>query len=155
MRCLPTTSRAAIACSAVCLALLGCAGSLDHPERFAYLGSGQPDAGPDNVSSDGGCDPVNDIFPPNCTTSACHSAQSQQANLDLESPGLPKRLVNKPAHGGPGYLIDAKTPAQSVLYVKVTDNPPFQFQMPLGASPLSPDEMACLQAWVVQAAAAP
>src|SRR5258708_3565347 len=125
---------------AICLALLGCAGSLDHPERFAYLGAG-PDAGPSGTSSNGGCDPVTVISPPSCAPSACHSAQSQQANLDLESPGLPKRLVNKPAHGGPGYLIDAKTPAQSVLYEKVTDNPPFQFQMPLGASPLSPDEI--------------
>ena len=86
--------------------------------------------------------------PPSCTASACHSAQSQQANLDLESPGLPLRLVNKLAHGGPGYLIDSKNPGQSVLYLKVTANPPFQFQMPLGAPPLSPDEMACLLAWV-------
>jgi len=136
---------------AVCVALLGCAGSLDHPERFAYLGSGS-DAGPANASSDGGCDPITDIFPLSCTTSACHSVQSQQANLDLESPGLPKRLVNKPAHGGPGYLIDSKSPGNSVLYLKVTDNPPFQFQMPLGAPPLSSDEMSCLLAWVQAAA---
>ncbi len=147
MRCSPSTSRAAFACSAVCLALLGCAGSLDHPERFAYLGQG-PDAGPSGSPSDGGCDPVTDIFPPSCTVSACHSAQSQQGNLDLESPGLPKRLVDKLAHGGPGYLIDSKNPGQSVLLLKVTDNPPFQFQMPLGAPPLSPDEIACLQKWV-------
>ena len=32
MRCSLSTSRAAFACSAVCLALLGCAGSLDHPK---------------------------------------------------------------------------------------------------------------------------
>jgi hypothetical protein len=91
---------------------------------------------------------VTDIFTPSCTASACHSAQSQQANLDLESSGLPLRLVNKLAHGGPGYLIDSKNPGQSVLYLKVTANPPFQFQMPLGTPPLSPDEMACLLAWV-------
>jgi hypothetical protein len=151
MRCSPSTSRAAFVSSAVCLALLGCAGSLDHAERFAYLG-GSPDAGPAAPPSDGGCDPVTDIFPPSCTASACHSAQSQQANLDLESSGLPFRLVNKLAHGGPGYLIDSKNPGQSVLYLKVTANPPFQFQMPLGAPPLSPDEMACLQAWVQAAA---
>lgn len=151
MRCSLSTSRAAFASSAICLALLGCAGSLDHPERFAYLGDG-PDAGPVDSGSDGGCNPVTDIFPPSCTTSACHSAQSQQGNLDLESPGLPKRLVNKAAHGGPGYLIDAANPAQSVLYLKVTASPPFQFQMPLGAPPLSVDEMACLKAWVDAAA---
>ena len=151
MRCSPSTSRAAFACSAVFFALLSCAGSLDHPERFAYLGAG-PDGGPPDLSSDGGCNPVTDIFPPSCTTSACHSAQSQQGNLDLESPGLPKRLMDKLAHGGPGYLIDSKNPGQSVLFLKVTDNPPFQFQMPLGAPPLSTDEMKCLQAWVQSAA---
>ncbi len=147
MRFSPSTSRAAFVSSAICLALLGCAGSLDHPERFAYLAAG-PDAGSPGPASDGGCDPVTDIFPPSCTASACHSTQSQQANLDLESSGLPLRLVNKLAHGGPGYLIDSKNPGQSVLYLKVTANPPFQFQMPLGAQPLSPDEMACLLAWV-------
>jgi len=153
MSCSPSTWRAAFASSAICLALFGCAGSLDHPERFANLGQG-PDAGPVNPPSDGGCDPVVDIFPVGCSTSACHSAQSQQANLDLESPGLPARLVGKTAHGGPGLLIDPQNPAQSVLLLKVTSNPPFQFQMPLGAPPLSPDEMACLQAWV-QAAVTP
>jgi hypothetical protein len=150
MRCSPSIWRAAFASSAVCLALLGCAGSLDHPERFANLST--PDAGAVNPSSDGGCDPATDIFPLSCSTSACHSAQSQQGNLDLESSGLPKRLVDKQAHGGPGFLIDSKNPGQSVMVLKVTDTPPFQFQMPLGAPPLSPEEMACLQAWVQAAA---
>jgi len=126
MSCSPSTWRAAFVSSAVCLALLGCAGSLDHPERFANLGQG-PDAGPVNPPPDGGCDPVGSIFPVSCSTSSCHSAQSQQANLDLESPGLPSRLVGKPAHGGPGLLIDRQNPAQSVLLLKVTSNPPFQF----------------------------
>jgi hypothetical protein len=151
MRCSPSTWRAAIASSAACLALFGCAGSLDQPERFANLSS--PDAGPVDPSSDGGCDPVIVMFPLSCSTGACHSAQSQQGNLDLESAGLPGRLVGKQAHGGPGLLIDKPNPAQSVMLLKVTDNPPFQFQMPLGAPPLSPDEMACLQGWVDAAAA--
>jgi hypothetical protein len=94
------------------------------------------------------------IFPVSCSTSSCHSAQSQQGTLDLESAGLPNRLVGKPAHGGPGLLIDRQNPSQSVLLLKVSANPPFQFQMPLGAPPLSPGEMACLQAWV-QAAVTP
>ena len=152
MRCSPSISRAAFATSAVCLALLGCAGALDRPERFGNLS--RPDAGSVDPSSDGGCDPIIVMFPLSCSTSACHSAQSQQGNLDLESPGLPKRLVGKAAHGGPGLLIDASNPAQSVMLLKVKDTPPFQFQMPLGAPPLSPEEMACLQGWV-DAAVAP
>src|SRR5207245_1552732 len=94
MSCSASISRAVFASSAVCLALLGCAGSLDHPERFANLGQG-PDAGPVNPPSDGGCDPVVDIFPLSCSTSSCHSAQSQQGNLDLDSLGLPNRLVGQ------------------------------------------------------------
>jgi len=151
MSCSPSIWPAAIACSAALIALGGCAGSLDHPERFANLSF--PDAGAP-PSSDGGCDPPIDLFPLSCSTSACHSAQSQQANLDLESAGLPARLVGKQAHGGPGLLIDAQEPAQSVMLLKVSDTPPFQFQMPLGAPPLSAAEIACLSAWV-QAAVTP
>ena len=93
MRSLRSTSLAAIAYSL----LAACAGSLDHPERFAYLANG-PDAGETPIDlDDAGCDPVRDIFPPSCTTSACHSAQSQQGKLDLQSPGLPLRLGGKKA----------------------------------------------------------
>jgi len=148
MSCSASTWRAVCACSAWA-ALAACAGALDHPERFTNLGT--PDAGQVSAS-DGGCDPVGQMFPLNCSTSACHSAQSQQANLDLESPGLPARLVGKPAHGGPGLLIDAANPGQSVMVLKVLDPPPFEFQMPLGAPPLSPEDVACLQAWVSEAA---
>ena len=147
MRCSRSTSRAAIACS---LALIGCAGGLSSPERFAYLGA-PPDGGSAPSDSDGGCDPVTDIFPPNCTTSACHSAATKQANLDLESAGLPQRLLNAPAHGGPGLLIDKANPLQSVLYTKVTDTPPFGFQMPLSGA-LSADEISCLRDWITAAA---
>ena len=153
MSCSPSTWRARFASSAACLALLGCAGSLDHPERFENLGN--PDAGQVTPPSDGGCDPVIDIFPVSCATSACHSTQSQQGNLDLQSTGLPQRLVNQTAHGGPGLLIDKQNPAQSVLLLKLMNPPPFGFQMPLGAPPLSPAEIACIQAWVQAAAAAP
>ena len=153
MRCLHSTSRAAIACSLLLGA--GCAGSLDHPERFAYLANPPDAGGGPGGSDDAGCDPVTDIFPPSCTTSACHSAQSQQGNLDLQSAGLPQRLVGKQAHGGPGLLIDPAHPDQSVLLLKLGDNPPFQFQMPLGAPPLSADEIACLTAWVDAAVTPP
>ena len=146
MRSFRSTSLAAIACS-----LLACAGSLDRPERFAYLNAprdgGTGDGGLD-TDVDAGCNPIADIFPPNCTTGACHGAQSQQGALDLESAGMPQRLVDKRAHGGPGMLIDSQNPDQSVLYTKLFDPPPFQFQMPLGASALSTDELNCVQTWI-------
>ncbi len=88
------------------------------------------------------------IFIPSCTTSTCHSARSQQGNLDLESPGLPQRLLNVQASGGPGRIIDTANPDQSVLYTKLLNPPPFKFQMPLGRPQLSADDVLCVQQWV-------
>lgn len=147
----PPTSPSRCACSALAAMLLAsCAGSLADPERFAYLDGGD-DGGGVVSGGDGGCDPVATIFVPSCATGACHTAQTQQANLDLQSPGLPQRLVEKPASGGPGFLIDSLDPSKSVLYLKVTSSPPFNFQMPLGAPPLSSDEVACIRTWVAAA----
>ena len=144
----PPTSPSRCACSALAAVLLAsCAGSLDDPGRFGYLDGGD-DGGGVVPTGDAGCDPVPTVFVPSCATSACHSAQTQQANLDLQSPGLPQRLVEKRASGGPGYLIDSQDPGKSVLYLKVTSSPPFNFQMPLGAPPLSSDEVACILTWV-------
>lgn len=138
--------RSACACSAA-LSLAACAGPLDDPARFDYLDAGPAgDAGAER--GDGGCDPVATLFLQSCATSSCHSTRAQQGKLDLESPGLPHRLVDAQASGGPGLLIDAKNPDRSVIYTKVTDTPPFKFQMPLGAPPLNADELACIQAWV-------
>src|SRR2546428_13784966 len=129
MSCSASFSRAVFVSSAVCLALLGCAGSLDHPERFANLGQG-PDAGPVNPPSDGGCDPVVDIFPLSCSSSSCHSAQSQQGNLDLESPGLPNRLVGKTAHGGPRPPVHPPEPPPNLLPLHGTSQSPLPVPMP-------------------------
>ena len=143
-------SRWATACSALLLAS-GCAGALSDPQRFAYLNADGGEGGSGSLS-DGGCDPVPSIFIPSCATGACHSAQAQQAGLDLESPGMPARFLNKKASGGPGLLIDGQHPLQSVLLTKLGDTPPFNFQMPLGAPPLGADEIACIQMWVAGAA---
>jgi hypothetical protein len=143
----PPTSPSRCACSALAAVLLAsCAGSLDDLGRFARLDGGND--GGVGPTGDGGCDPVPTVFVPSCATSACHSAQTQQANLDLQSPGLPQRFVEKRATGGPGYLIDSQDPGKSVLYLKVTSSPPFNFQMPPGAPPLSSDEVACILTWV-------
>ncbi len=129
------------------LLLAGCAGPLEDPARFDYLDAG-PGSDAGVTGGDGGCDPVTSIFIPSCNTSSCHSARAQQGNLDLESRGLPHRLVNVAASGGPGLLINSGDPDLSVLYTKVSGTPPFKFQMPLGRPPLGPDELACLQQWV-------
>jgi hypothetical protein len=131
--------------------LTACAGALTDPQDFSYL----QDAGTlldDGGSIGGGCDPVSTLFVPTCATASCHSAITQQAGLDLESPGLPGRLVGRKCTGGPGFLIDKDHPDQSVMYTKVTSTPPFNFQMPLGGSPLDDDQIGCIKEWVEAAA---
>lgn len=145
MSCMRSTLRLACVCSAALLA--ACAGALEDPARFDYLDAG-PGSDAGFARGDGGCDPVPAIFVPTCATASCHSARAQQGKLDLESPGLPHRLVGAQAAGGPGLLIDPKNPDQSVLLTKLGDTPPFKFQMPLGRAPLGADDVACVQDWV-------
>ena len=105
-------------------------------------------AGSDGGSPDAGCDPVKTFFIPTCATGLCHGNVIQQASLDLESAGMPQRLINQPGFGGPGVIIDPVDPDKSLLFTKVGPAPPFNFQMPLGLDPLSPAEVACLRAWI-------
>jgi hypothetical protein len=135
------------------VSLCGCPGALEDPSAFDYLLDGGLPGGPGTITP-GSCDPVTQIFPMTCATGACHSAAGMQNKLDLQSPGLPERLVGKAAFGGPGLLIDPTSPDSSVLYLKVTDHPPFGFQMPLVGGPLPDDQVACLKEWVEQAVTA-
>jgi hypothetical protein len=177
----PGAPLAALALAALCAAAGagGCAGALEDPARFVYLledagkpaDAGPPDAGPPadagpdagaDAGSDGGaggsgCDPVTAFFGPSCATGACHSADRQQGDLDLASPGMPGRLIGRSVNGYPGLLIiDPTNPDNSLLYTKVTSNPPGNgFQMPLGADPLSDLQVACLLDWVRSAATNP
>jgi hypothetical protein len=123
----------------------------DAGPRDGGLDAGTHDAGP----PDAGCNPVTLFFGPTCATGLCHSADIQQANLDLSSPGMPGRLVGKASNGYPGLLlIDPANPDNSLMYTKTTANPPGNgFQMPLALDPLTDVESACLLEWVRNAAA--
>jgi hypothetical protein len=134
----------------------GCAGALEDPSRFDYLfqDGGLNSQGEGGNPGSGTCDPVTQIFPMTCATAPCHSAAAMQNHLDLQSPGLPERLVGKQAFGGPGLLIDPMNPDDSVLYLKVTSTPPFGFQMPLVGGPLSQDQVECIKTWVENAVTA-
>ena len=109
---------------------------------------GGHDGGADGGHADAGCDPVKTFFIPTCATGLCHGSVIQQASLDLESPGMPQRLINQPGFGGPGVIIDPADPDKSLLYTKLSPLPPFNFQMPLGLDPLTPAEVSCLRSWI-------
>ncbi len=156
-----------------------CAGALEDGDRFAVLDGGD-DAGPADAGDggvevkdagidggaddagtldagppDAGCNALVTIIAPTCATALCHSAREQQGSLDLQSPGLPGRLIGVAASGGPGLLIDAARPDSSVLYLKVLSPPPFGAQMPLLGAQLTADQVACLRSWIHAAVGAP
>ena len=156
-----------LAVFALATGFYGCPGALEDPDRFDYLfeDSGYV-LGPDGgviipladagivSGADGGCDPPTTIFPTTCATAACHSSALQQAHLDLQSPGLPTRLIGKAAYTCAGDLINASNPDSSVLYLQVTAAPPDTFRMPLGGT-LTDEQIACMKQWVENAVSTP
>jgi hypothetical protein len=128
----------ALACASLCaLAALcvACPGSLDDPGRFSWDGGGCADA-------------PTAIFAVTCTDSQCHTTMYKAQGLDLQSPDVAARLVGVAATGGAGLLVDPMSPAQSVLYTKLSFSPPFGSQMPLGKTPLDDATVACVLAWI-------
>ncbi len=129
------------------------AGATDAGASDAGAGdAGHPDGGThDGGIPDAGCNPVVALFGPTCATGLCHGADTQQGHLDLESPGMPGRLVGLAGFGGPGLIIDPAHPDSSLMLTKLTTDPPFNFQMPLGLDPLTASETACIRDWVHRA----
>ena len=174
-------SACAVSALLACALSASCAGALEDGDRFALLDAGgdagMADAGGDGgvdikdggvsdagVSDaggldagnvDAGCNALTTVIAPTCATALCHSSGTQQGSLDLQSPGLPYRLVNVPAAGGPGLLIDPNHPESSVLYLKVLSPPPYGAQMPLLGQALDAQQVACLKSWIHAAVGAP
>ena len=129
----------AIAVGAIALLASGCPGTL--ADKLAFI---ENDAG--------SCGDVpTTLFQPTCAASGCHSAVNPAGQLDLESPDVASRLVDKPANGlCSGTLADPLNPTKSVLYLKLTSAPPCGSRMPLGATPLADSEMACVKSWIAE-----
>jgi len=121
------------------LVLIGCAGELDDPARFA----------PQPLST-ASCD-AEAVFRAKCTS--CHGAASALGQLSLEGPDLAAKLRDKAASGGPGKLVDPGAPDASVLVTKLAATPPFGGRMP-PADALTADETACITSWVRSVASA-
>jgi hypothetical protein len=52
-----------------------------------------------------------------------------------------------------GRIVVADEPCSSVLYLKVSDTPPYGSRMPLGGVPMNPDELRLLHDWIAEGAA--
>ncbi len=126
-------------------ALAGCPGSLEDPARFdSEFGIGDAGTG----GSSPACPDIPTFLATTCGTAGCHSAASPQQNLDLVSPDVLTRLSGQSAMEGPGLLIDTSDPASSVLYLKMVSPPPFGSLMPLGGTPVSAANLACVLGWI-------
>jgi len=118
--------------------VVGCPGSLDDPQRFQAAGLESCDVR------------VTQIFATICSVSGCHSSTDPAQGLDLQSPGVPSRLVGVAPTGSgcSGVLVDPKNPTASLLYEKLTNAPPCGIPMPFGGKPLSSHDLSCVAAWI-------
>jgi hypothetical protein len=102
-----------------------------------------------------------------CATLGCHSGSSPAAGFLFTEAVVrqPKdELVDKPnkGYGGVmpgclanvGKLIDRAQPEKSILYTKVTAQPPCGNRMPVGIV-LADAEVACILNWIKSVASAP
>lgn len=116
------------------IALAGCPGSLEDPDRFA--------------EQFGTCPDTPALIAKSCASANCHAAENPSAGLDLASDDVIGRLSGQKAAGSAGLLVDPSAPAESVLYTKVTDAPPFGSRMPLGGNPLDDAQVDCILSWI-------
>jgi hypothetical protein len=113
---------------------LACPGHIDDPERFRQCA----------------IDVEVDVFRQTCGASGCHVAGANAAaGLDLTSPGVASRLVNKPSTcNGKLYLSG---PSEGFLLEKVSqDMPTCGTRMPATGT-LTDEELRCLRLWAASA----
>jgi hypothetical protein len=93
------------------------------------------------------------LFMPKCA--GCHSATSPTKNLDLATAGIAARMLNKVSTCMNQPLIAGTltgTAPTGLLFKKLQGNVSgCGVQMPAGAPPLTPVEMACVNDWAVAA----
>jgi hypothetical protein len=118
------------------LAAAGCAGELEHPERFATCPPGY----------------VEQLFATRCA-GPCHEGAEAEAALDLVATGLEARLVGETSATPfcEGRLLidpDGVEPADHLLLDKLQEQPSCGARMPFGGEALSASEIECVRRWV-------
>ena len=90
------------------------------------------------------------VFAPSCALSGCHN-DAAFPNLSLGQAYA--NIVNKPSSSPDQPLIKPNDPANSYLYLKVTNGEGISgTQMPKGAAPLSENQLAILAEWIERGA---
>jgi hypothetical protein len=98
-----------------------------------------------------GCNAACTTFHSTCATTGCHTTEDPQSNLDLQSPGLVKRVSNADAEsaqcGGQKILVPGNS-AQSIIYTKLLATPSCGIRMPLTGM-LSTADIDCVRRWTL------
>jgi hypothetical protein len=127
--------------SALSAMVAACAGTLDDPGRFSDLtGDPSPARTATKPCSDGSV-----ILAQKCGTAGCHSSADHAGDLDLASPGVSSRVLDRPSKTG-GLLVDPNAPQQSLIYQRI--QPTAAGRMPVFGDPLDDDTIACLLTWM-------
>jgi hypothetical protein len=144
----PRHPTASVALTAALVAGLGCSGGDSN-------GNSQGDGG-----GSGGTSFATDVYPiivAKCVI--CHGAGSGLVDLSVSATDARSKLVGQTAPAGSPCasvsepLVMAGNSAMSILYSKVSANPPVcGAPMPFGAAPLSTMDQATIKNWIDQGA---
>jgi hypothetical protein len=146
-----------------------CGGSLEDPERFAFLvgdggasvdaASGDAAVGAPDAAADAGAASVPaciiDTFATACATAACHGPGAPQ--VELVSPGVTARVLDQPSSAGglcAGRVLVASDGSESLLVGKLSDTPPCGSKMPLVGT-ITAAQSQCVSDWVDSLAGGP
>ncbi len=116
---------------------------------LSALASGCTEKQPDELRN---CD-VPAIFASSCNGTGCHGKSSNRANLDLVSPGVDQRLFHTASTDdcGERKLIVPGHAEQSLLYNKISQDPPLCGDAMPPSRPLSKSELACIKDYIERA----
>jgi hypothetical protein len=147
---------AALALAGASLVLVGCPGDLDP----ALAGGGTGTGGGGGSSSI--CDAPTMVFASTdlqkgCgSDTACHSVNTHEAGLDLVSPGVVSRLLDKMVNPATtvscngsttAYLKSGTSPAQGLMIDKLNATPSCGLPMPYPGGGLPAAQKTCLIQW--------
>ncbi|MCX4244891.1 hypothetical protein OEB96_29970 [Paraliomyxa miuraensis] len=106
---------------------------------------GEPD--PDSGATFSGH--VVPIFEARCATAGCHGELAPAAGLDLTRERARDNLIEVPSTQNPDIpLVTPGNPTNSYLMTKLTGDGFAGQRMPLGAAPLSQDELDVVRLWI-------
>jgi len=138
----------ALALGLGCLTLAGCAGDLDPHLLNSGTGGG---GGTGGMVCDGVLTMKNQ-----CAQAGCHGVNAPSSGLDLFSPGVVSRLLDKKPDAVASqscptstmaYLISGSNPAMGLMLDKLKAMPSCGLPMPYPLGGLGATDAQCLQEW--------